>query len=274
MSFEVASIHQSLPGTFTPPNFPLGPDDAYATTGGMLTADFPLEIYIEFAYNLWLTADQRRSLIAHLPKWVSADTYSYTIHAKAAADNPTKNQMRLMMQALLADRFKLAVHFENQQVPVLALTLLKPGRLGPKLHSHADGPPCDLPSSSTANGPSANRADVFPPTCGGYTVEGTPAHTVLFGSRNTTMALIAATLPAIGNLGRPGVDRTGLSGRFDFILEWTPERHPSPGEDAQSDSQGTTFLEALKEQLGLKFESTKAPLDILVVDHVERPSEN
>ena len=115
MSFDVASIHQSRPGTFTPPNFPLGPDDAYAPTGGILTADFPLEIYIEFAYKLWLTPDQRRSFIAQLPKWAASDTDSYTIHARAAASNPTKDQMRLMMQALLADRFRLAVHFENNR---------------------------------------------------------------------------------------------------------------------------------------------------------------
>jgi uncharacterized protein (TIGR03435 family) len=233
-------------------------------------------IYIEFAYKLWLTPDQRRSFITQLPKWAASDTDSYTIHARAAASNPTKDQMRLMMQALLADRFKLAVHFEKQQVQVLAATLVKPGKLGPKLHPHADGPPCDAPSPSKANGPSPNDADVFPPTCGGYTVEGTPAHTARIGSRDTTMALIAATLPTIGNLGRPGVDQTGLSGRFDFTLEWTPERHiPQPSDsDAPTDAQGTTFLEALKEQLGLKFESAKAPLDVLVVDHIERPSEN
>jgi uncharacterized protein (TIGR03435 family) len=276
MSFDVASIHQSKPGTFTPPNFPLSPDDAYAPTGGILSADFPLEIYIEFAYKLWLTPDQRRSLTTQLPKWVASDTDSYTIHARAAAGNPTKDQMRLMMQALLSDRFKLAVHFEKQQVPVLAATLVRSGKLGPNLRPHSEGPACDSPSSSEANRPAANDVDVFPPTCGGYSVERTSAHTFRVGSRNTTMALIAATLPTIGNLGRPGVDQTGLSGRFDFTLEWTPERrNPATSDgDISADALGATFLEALKEQLGLKFQSAKAPMDILVVDHIERPSEN
>jgi uncharacterized protein (TIGR03435 family) len=72
------------------------------------------------------------------------------------------------------------------------------------------------------------------------------------------------------------VDRTGLSGRYDFTLEWTPEsnRPAASDTDAQSDLRGPTFEEALKEQLGLKLESTRAPVDVLVIDHVERPSEN
>jgi uncharacterized protein (TIGR03435 family) len=80
----------------------------------------------------------------------------------------------------------------------------------------------------------------------------------------------------LGNLGRPVVDQTGLSGTFDFTLEWTPESNrPEPAvADAQPELQGTTFLEALKEQLGLQLKSTKATLDVPVIDHVEMPSEN
>ncbi len=103
-----------------------------------------------------------------------------------------------------------------------------------------------------------------------------PNNTVLLGSRNTTMKLIAASLPSIGAVGRPVVDQTGLSGKYDFTLEWTPESTalPPPGADTQPDSQGPTFLEALQEQLGLKLKPTKAPVDVLVIDDIEKPSPN
>jgi uncharacterized protein (TIGR03435 family) len=96
------------------------------------------------------------------------------------------------------------------------------------------------------------------------------------GSRNTTMDLLAGSLPGMDRLDRPVVDQTGLSGRFDFTIAWTPEsNHPSaPNADVPADPQGPTFVEALRQQLGLKLESAKAPLRILVIDHVERPSEN
>jgi uncharacterized protein (TIGR03435 family) len=103
------------------------------------SADFPLSIYIQFAYKLWLTNDQVHAMVANLPKWVATD--SFVIQAKAP-DDPTEDQMRLMVQSLLADRFKLAVHFETQLTSVLALVLAKPGKTGPKLLSHAEGPPC------------------------------------------------------------------------------------------------------------------------------------
>jgi uncharacterized protein (TIGR03435 family) len=263
MSFEVASIRQDT-GTFKPPNFPLDPGDAYATTGGRFSADFGLTTYITFAYKLSLTQEQRRAKIVHLPKWVAENRFN--IQAKAAEGNPTKDQMRLMMQALLADRFKLAVHFETQEAPVLALVLAKPGKLGPKLRPHAEGPPCD-----TAPSP-----DVIPPKCYVMMMTINSARMPIGASRDTTMALIASALPSMGRLARPVVDQTGLSGSFDFTLEWSPETNnipPSPGEPAP-DTQGPSFQEALREQLGLKLVSTRAPIQILVIDRVERPSEN
>ncbi len=277
MSFEVASIRQSKPGKSAPmPNFALDNGDSYAPfpdPGGGFTADFPLSVYIEFAYKLWLTPEQTDAMLAHLPKWVGTDNFE--IHAKAEG-NPTKDEMRWMMQSLLADRFHLAVHFETQQGPVLALVLEKPGRTGPKLRSHSDGPPCDLQMPMPARGNSANSAGVFPNVCDAFMLVPAANHKMLLGSRNTTMKLIANSLPSVGRLGRPVVDQTGLSGRFDFTLEWTPESNgPAPsGTDAPLDSQGITFLEALKDQLGMKLKSTKAPIDVLVVDHVDRPSEN
>lgn len=250
MSFEVASVKPSKPGTFTSPNFPLDTSDAYATTGGRFSADFPLSVYIGFAYKLNLTREQRESMLAHLPKWVSTD--NFTIQAKAEG-NPTKDQMRLMIQSLLADRFKLAVHFETEQVSIFALTLAKPGKLGPNLRPHAEGPPCD-----------GADPEVFPPVCDNYELEGKGGRD-LGGARNTTLDLLAGALPGFGRLGRPVVNQTGLTGRYDFKLEWTPET---------PDAEGPPFLEALREQLGLKLESTKGPVQTLIIDHVDRPSEN
>jgi uncharacterized protein (TIGR03435 family) len=87
---------------------------------------------------------------------------------------------------------------------------------------------------------------------------------------------MAASLSGAAGLDRPLSDHTGLTGTFDFTLEWTPEmRGPlPPGADAQPEPSGPTFQESLRQQLGLKLESQKGPLDILVVDHVEHPSEN
>jgi uncharacterized protein (TIGR03435 family) len=273
MAFDVASVRQSKPGAFTPPSFPLDAGDAYAATGGRFSADFSLATYIAFAYKLSLTQEQRQSMLARLPKWVATDRFD--IQARAEG-NPTKDQMRLMMQSLLADRFKLALHFETREVPVLALTLVKSGKTGPKLRPHSEGPACDAPVPLPEPRSSAGAIDVFPSRCDVYMLESKPNHMNQAGSRNTTMDLLAASLPSLAALGRPVVDQTGLTGMFDFTIEWTPESNSPqlPNADGQTDSQGPTFLEAVHEQLGLKLEATKAPIRTLVIDHVERPSEN
>ncbi len=265
MSFEVASIKQRAPGApFTPPNFPLTAENSYVATGGRFSADFPLSVYIEFAYKMNLTNAQRHSLVTHLPKWVEND--KFVIQAKAAQSNPTKDQMRLMVQSLLADRFHLAVHFETRVVPVLALTLIKAGKTGPKLIPHENGPPCDSPP-----GP-----DVFPARCEATARLRSSNGDFRGGSRNQTLEMIAASLTSLGDLDSHVVDHTGLSGNFDFLLQWTPEPNdpPLPRPGTQPDPQGPTFLQAVRDQLGLKLESAKAPIRVLVVDHIERPSEN
>jgi bla regulator protein BlaR1 len=275
MAFEVASIRQSKPEAFTPPNFPLDDGDSFGSFDprGHFKADFPLIVYIMFAYKLRLNGEQISSLLAPLPKWVATDFFD--VNAKVEG-NPTKDQMRLMVQSMLADRFKLAIHFETQQVPALALVLDKPGKTGPKLRPHAEGPPCDAPTPSPATNSAKNQPDVFPPVCEVQSLEQRPSNTFLLGSRDTTIQRIATALPDLGRLGRPVVDETGLTGNFDFTLEWTPEPNsPAPAAPvAQSDLLETSFLEALKEQLGLKLRSTKAPMAVLIIDHIERPSEN
>jgi uncharacterized protein (TIGR03435 family) len=257
MSFDVASVKLD-PGPFRPPNFPLDPGDAYKPTGGRFFADFALVTYIRFAYKLALTQEQVEAMIGNLPKWVSTDRFA--IDARAENPTPTKDQMRLMMQSLLADRFKLQAHYETHEMPVYALTLSKAGRIGSKLRPHSEGPGCG-----------SGDANVFPPRCDVYELMAGPNGLNRAGSRNTTMELIAGALPTFSRLGRPVIDRTGLNGRFDFTLEWSPE---AANPENPPDLPGPTFLDALREQLGLRLESTRGPVKTLVIDHVERPSEN
>ena len=277
MAFEVASVKPSPPGAFRPPNFPLDPGPAFATvrTGepprGRFSADFPLIVYITFAYKLSLTPDQREAMVAHLPKWVASDAFEIEARAPqstATKGNPTKDQMRLMMQSLLAERFHLTVHFETQTVPALAMVLAKAEKPGPQLRPHADGPPCESAPSSDKN--------VFPQVCDVYSMTLQPNRMHRAGSRNTTMEALAGAIPSFGSVSRLVVDRTGLSGTFDFTLEWLPESNGPvpPSGDAQPEASGPTFLEALNEQLGLKLESIKAATQVLIVDRVERPSAN
>jgi uncharacterized protein (TIGR03435 family) len=273
MAFEVASIRPSEPGSFKPPNFPLSNDDAYQKVHGFFSADFPLSVFIEFAYKVRLSPEEREAMLAGLPKWV--DTQSFTIRARATGE-PTKDQMRLMVQALLADRFEVAVHFETRVLPALVLTLDKPGKTGPNLRPHAEGPACDAAISVAMKGPSGSIPTVFPPACDVQSMHGEPDHKILVGSRNATMQVVADSLSSLGRLGRPVVDETGLTGRFDYTLLFTPEADAPtrPDTDTQADSGGTSFLEALKEQLGLRLTRRKASIPILVIDHVELPSAN
>ena len=164
MAFDVASVKQDT-AAMTPQtvssNFPLGPGNMYTPNGGLFTAtNYPLVSYIAFAYKMGTY--QLKTLMPQLPKWVTSDRYD--IQARASG-NPSKDQMRLMMQALLADRFKLAIHTETQQLPVFALVLVKPGKTGPQLQPYPDSSPCDTSAATGTNsppGPPATVAGVFP----------------------------------------------------------------------------------------------------------------
>jgi bla regulator protein BlaR1 len=262
MEFEVASIRQNN-GKFVPPNFAMNPpDDSYVPTGGLFIADYPVGVYIEFAYKFWPSNEQRQAMLAHLPKWVAAD--SFEIRARAEG-NPTKDQMRLMMQSLLAERFGLVVHFETQETPVLAMTLVKPGKLGPKLRPHDEGPSCDVAVSNPTSGKTPKGEDVFPPECGVYTAIGKPNRVIEMGARNTTMEMIAFAISSTAQLDRPVVDETGLDGRFDLAIEWTRQQNnpQTAGVDPQVDPQGPTLMEAMQEQLGLRLKPGKVPLNDL-----------
>jgi uncharacterized protein (TIGR03435 family) len=142
---------------------------------------------------------------------------------------------------------------------------VKPGKAGPKLRPHSEGPPCeDAPATA------------FPPEC--YVqmlmMKGSELHS---GSRATTMDQLAEGISAMGRLDRTVVDRTGISGEVDYEIEFVRDANPNEppsANPAPAADPGPTFMQAVREQLGLKLEPVKASLRVLVIDHVERPSSN
>jgi uncharacterized protein (TIGR03435 family) len=259
LEFEVASVKPNKSDAPPSSNNPLGPGNVYSPYGGFFqAANFPLYTYIGFAYKIM--GNQEQFLRPQMPAWVMTDRFDIQGRAEG---NPDKDQMRLMMRSLLADRFKLAIHYETRQVPVFALVLSKPGRTGPALQPHAN-------DSSCATVPQASQ-NQFPVLCSGlFPLPPSAPGRVRFGARNVTMAFIANQVSAMGQLERPVIDRSGLAGNFDFALEWLLES----GADQQADPSEPTFLEALKDQLGIKLESQKGPAEVIILDHVEHPSEN
>jgi uncharacterized protein (TIGR03435 family) len=261
--FEVASVKPNKSDAPPSSNNPLGPGNVYSPYGGFFRAsNFPLYAYILFAYKIM--GNQEQFLRTQMPAWVMTDRFD--IEARAEG-NPDKDQMRLMMRSLLADRFKLAIHYETRQVPVFALALLKAGRTGPTLQPHPEDSPCSIVPDA-----SQNQVDgKFPALCSGlFGLSPTAPGRLRVGARRVTMEFIANQLSAVGQLERPVIDRTGLNGSFDFALEWAPESRAEP----EPDSSGPTFLEALKDQLGIKLESQKGPAEVIIFDHVEHPSDN
>ena len=279
MAFDSASVKQN-----TPPypyrsgsSFPLGPGDVYMPNGGFFrAANFPLANYILFAYKI--TPSQEQSVFSQLPNW--AKTERFDIEARAEG-NPTKDQMRLMMQALLADRFRLQAHYETRQVPVFALLVDSPGRLGPLLQKHPEGSPCPTTPVDPSPPPAAPPQEVdsrFPETCGGI-MPMTPSAPgrLRGGARNVTMELIASSMTGGGSgVDRPVVDKTDLTGRFDVAIEFSPQY--GAGLPANSnfprDPSGPTFAEALRDQLGLRLEPQMGAVDLLIIDYIEQPLRN
>lgn len=278
LEFDVASVKPNKSDDLPRMNFSLGPGDWYVPNGGnFIATNLPLIRYIDFAYKV--TANQDQAIEKQLPGWVM--TEKYDIIAKTEKHDAGKDDMRMMMRSLLAERFKLAVHAETQQVPVYALVLAKPGVLGPKLVQHPASDPCSalIPKREEgAKAPPPNTvAGGYPSICGGVTTMPNSAPGMLtMGARNVPMSLVASSLTGLGNLEKPVLDRTGLTGKYDVLLEFAPDRRPAPGADTSAplDTAGPGIEEALRQQLGLKLESTKGPVDVWVVDHVEHATEN
>jgi uncharacterized protein (TIGR03435 family) len=276
LTFDVASVRQTQESSRQSSNVPLGAGNVYTPSHGILSAKgFPVITYLLFAYKL---SDYQRAAIAStVPEWVVNDRYS--IEARTDHVDVTKDELRLMMRSLLAERFKLAVHYEKREARVFALVIAKPGALGPKLRPHPDGATCSSGhESTTADGktvelPIQPVKGGFPVVCNG--ILGLPASAedrISFGASNVPMSLIASVLSSWGDLGQPVVDQTGLTGTYDFVMDYAPD--PQPSDETVDDSDGPRFQEALKEQLGLKLEAQRAAVPFLVVDHVERPNAN
>ena len=269
LKFDVASVKQNKSNAKPTSNVPLTQGKAYSPNAGDLSAtNQSLFIYILFAYKVSLT--EAWDQFKQLPQWARTETFD--IHAKTDIPNPTKDQMRLMMQSLLEDRFKLATHRETRPVSIFALTLAKPGTLGPQLKPHPTNSPCPInapnqPSPTSA--PLATLLSTWPNQCGDGD-EMTSPHRTRAGARDVTMAQIAAWLSAEGDTDLPIVDKTNLAGTFDLVIEFTPEHGPA----ITTDNPIPTFQQALKDQLGLKLEKQRGDATFFIIDHVEQPSEN
>ena len=262
MAFEVASVKQNTTGQpARNSNISFGASVVFTPTGGLLSAsNIPLIQYLIFAYKI--AADRAQAVTSQLPKWANSDRYD--IEARAANSNPTKDQMRLMMQSLLADRFKMAIHYETRQLPVFALVLDKPGKLGPQLQLHSEDSPCS--TAVPAAGPQPTVAGGFPLVCGSaYFLPNAPGR-MRVGARDVAMKAVATSFmfsPDVSGLDRPVLDKTELTGKYDFAIEWTPDLNgPQPSSSTfQPDPTGPTFIEALKEQLGLKLVPQTGPVE-------------
>jgi len=148
MAFEVASIKQNKSDAPPYSNFPLNAGGMYVPNGGLFSAtNLPLVTYIFFAYNV--VGNKAQFLAPQLPGCVMTERFD--IQARAEG-NPTKDEMRQMMRSLLADRFKLAMHTERREVPVLAFVLAKPEKTGPQLQPHAVTTPCQTTAAPPAPG--------------------------------------------------------------------------------------------------------------------------
>lgn len=207
------------------------------------------------------------------------DTDQYEIVAKAASGTPAAQMAGPMLQILLEDRFRLKLHTELRDVPVYSLSV---GKTGPKLQATKEGScvPIDLnslPQRSAA--PAATEAGRR--YCGSSSMKGDGKYIIAdwYGvDMNTFAGRILANY-----VDRPVVDKTGLSGLFDIHLQFARESvggptilngEPSSETVASPDSSAVSIFTALQQQLGMKLSSDKGPIPVIVIDHIERPSDN
>lgn len=268
-AFEVVSVKRN-----TNANAPVSistPPGRYIATG------VPLRLLINSAYRL--APDQ----YVGLPNWSESDRFD--VSAKAS-DGAKPEDLQPMLQSLLAERFKLVAHMETRDAPIYALVMARDDRrLGPQIaRSTMDCGPILAARQAEARGrgPVPVRVPVLGqderPVCGiRATRRQTPGGATLNGyiAGNTTIARLAEQFR--GELRRLVVDRSGLMGEFDFDLQYAPARDlstaPAAGATPVTD-EGPSLFTALQEQLGLKLESTRGPVEYLVIDRVERPTED
>jgi len=237
--------------------------------GRFTTENEPLKGLIQFAYNL--KSDDE---LIGAPGWVDSKRFDIEAKEDAAFVEEAKNlsseqrvsRIRLMVQALLLDRFHLQVSHQTRELPVYALVI---ARGGPKM---TPTPVQDLPPSRTT------------PPAPGDTPPRRRGSGVRMNGRGDLMGM-AATMDVLTTVlshqpetgGRLVVNKTALTGAYDWTLKWTPDPGTSmagPGDAPPPESTGPSFFTAIQEQLGLKLESQKAPVAVVVIDHIELPSAN
>lgn len=260
----------------------LSQDTSLGGVLGFLTEDsyrarnMQLRFVIREAYGLWGGGE---GMVSGGPKWLDTDRYYITAKLDASvadklkklSPDQRKQTQQLMVQALLAGRFKLQIHREAKEFPVYAMTIAKNGL---KLHEATPGDPYTkaFPYADKFDGGADPAGKIF--LVGGGDADG----------RNMTIYGFGVSIPALTkqltlSAGQTVQDKTGLTGNYDFTLKyWFTPMRPAP--DGAPDGQppdptgGPSLLNAIQQQLGLKLESTKGPVSIVVIDHVERPSGN
>lgn len=242
-AFEVATIKP------TATDWDAGRYMRMQTPVQFVAKNYPLKNLLAAAFNL---APQE---ISGGPSWIDSERYDIVGKAPGGV-RPNQDQQMSMLRALLIDRFKLTFHREQRELPIYALEVAKNG---PKMKESAESP------SPSPEGP--------PPLAFVLLPQG-----ARLPARNATMGEFAAVMQRAA-LDRPVVDRTGLSGKYDFDLEWRPDETQFNGQFRES---GATPIQtakpdlfaAIQEQLGLKLEATKGPIETLVIDQAERASAN
>jgi len=237
--------------------------------GGLFSWNVTLPWLINFAYDL-RSSQERRGAREALPKWAQDDWY--TIEARAEG-NPTRSDVRQMVRSLLEDRFQFAAHFEEREGQVYALVVAKAGS---GLKSHPEGAPCTLSSLKVNMYPHTNPSyGAVPAHCGIFNRELSRSGEHRFEMLDVTMQQIADTL-GLGGLALPlsVVDQTGLTGRYDAVLDFGPDSVPQ-NTSSTDDQIGLPPLPgALEKQLGLKLVKQNAQIDVLVINHVASLSPN
>jgi uncharacterized protein (TIGR03435 family) len=208
--------------------------------------------FVEKAYTLKLLIaaayDLNPKTISGGPDWVESDHFD--IEAITPGEVlPTHDEQMSMLRNLLADRFRLTFHREQKVFSIYELTVTKSG---PKLKS----------STAAPDDPPSLISTVYP-------------QRVLLPAKNATMSDLTSLMQR-AMLDRPVVNKTGLTGRYDFNLEWAPDETQFGGSlpAAPPDAQAAPLFVAIQQQLGLKLEATRGPVDALVVDKAEKPSAN
>ena len=256
LAFDVASIKLNSSGSVAKEIGP-APDGRFHATNS------PPRDLIAFGYGI--SQDSAAVRIVSAPRW--ADDERYDVNAKVTG-TWTPEQMREMVRAMLTDRFGLVAHRETREMPIYSLVVASATSTGLR-RSQVDQSACD------ARRAAIRRREPVPPPV--------PSAAPICGSGRTIPGMITGVGFSIeslsASLGR-FVDRvvannTRLTGLWDFELRWAPEQLPNvaPGAPPVNvDPNGPSIFTALQEQLGLKLESTRGPIDILVIDHVARPT--